>query len=67
VFVYPFYEYIPNLDISQYMIPSSEWLKAAVRQYHSSKHATKAPHVQGVVIILQVNKQLRPLEVPMYN
>jgi len=33
--------------------------------YHASKHATQAPHVKRVVIILQINQQLRALEVPV--
>jgi hypothetical protein len=35
-----------------------------VGKYHPSKHAAQTPHVQRVIIILQVNKKLRPLEVP---
>lgn len=31
--------------------------------HHSSKHATKAPHIQGIVIVLQIDKKFRPLEV----
>lgn len=31
--------------------------------YHTSKHAAKTPHVQGIVIILQINQEFRPLEI----
>lgn len=38
-----------------------------VGKYHSSKHAAQTPHVQRVIIILQVNKKLRTLEVPEFQ
>lgn len=31
--------------------------------HHSSKHATKAPHVQRIIIILQINQQFRTFKV----
>lgn len=31
--------------------------------HHSSKHATKAPHVQRIIIILQINQQFRAFKV----
>jgi hypothetical protein len=35
--------------------------------YHPGKHAPKAPHVQRVVVILQINKKFRSLEIPELN
>lgn len=31
---------------------------------HSSKHTTQTPHIQRVVIVLQVHEKLRAFEVP---
>mmetsp|Transcript_33708 Transcript_33708/g.88635 ORF Transcript_33708/g.88635 Transcript_33708/m.88635 type:complete len:241 (+) Transcript_33708:225-947(+) len=30
---------------------------------HASKHAAQRPHVEGVIIVLQIDEELRPLEV----
>lgn len=31
--------------------------------YHPSKHASQAPHVQRIIIVLQIHKKFRALEV----
>ena len=36
-------------------------------KYQSSKHATKTPHIQTVVIVLHINKQLWTLEIARGN
>lgn len=33
-------------------------------EYHGGEHSTQRPHVQGVIVLLEVNKQLRPFEIP---
>lgn len=33
------------------------------RAYHAGKHATQAPHIQGIVVVLVVDEQLGTLEV----
>mmetsp|Transcript_10761 Transcript_10761/g.16051 ORF Transcript_10761/g.16051 Transcript_10761/m.16051 type:complete len:226 (+) Transcript_10761:492-1169(+) len=37
--------------------------KRLFTENHSSKHASQTPHIQRVIVLLQVNQQLRPLEV----
>lgn len=39
-----------------------EWWPHQI-SHHSGKHATQAPHIQGIVIILQVNKKFWTFEV----
>mmetsp|Transcript_9124 Transcript_9124/g.28278 ORF Transcript_9124/g.28278 Transcript_9124/m.28278 type:complete len:520 (-) Transcript_9124:64-1623(-) len=43
------------------VVPVEEWLLA---ENHAREHGAQRPHVQRVVVVLQVHQQLGPLEVP---
>ncbi len=32
-------------------------------EYHPCKHAPQTPHIQGIIVLLQVHQKLRPLEI----
>lgn len=36
-------------------------------EYHRRKHGTQTPHVQAVVVFLEIDQELRPLEIPRSN
>mmetsp|Transcript_24785 Transcript_24785/g.44546 ORF Transcript_24785/g.44546 Transcript_24785/m.44546 type:complete len:298 (-) Transcript_24785:194-1087(-) len=43
------------------IMPMEEWL---LPKNHPSKHTSQTPHIQGIIILLQIHQQFRPLEVP---
>mmetsp|Transcript_4296 Transcript_4296/g.9737 ORF Transcript_4296/g.9737 Transcript_4296/m.9737 type:complete len:330 (-) Transcript_4296:185-1174(-) len=43
------------------IMPVEEWL---LPKNHPGKHTSQTPHVQGIIILLQIHQQLRSLEVP---
>ena len=54
--------YLGDLDELVVVVLSvEEWL---LLEDHAGEHAAQGPHVQRVVVLLEVNQQLRALEVP---
>lgn len=35
-----------------------------MKTYHTRVHAAQTPHVQSIVVLLEIHQQLGPLEVP---
>mmetsp|Transcript_37563 Transcript_37563/g.103657 ORF Transcript_37563/g.103657 Transcript_37563/m.103657 type:complete len:272 (-) Transcript_37563:16-831(-) len=55
-------EHLDNLDELVIVVVAVK--KGLLAEDHAGKHAAERPHVECVVVVLQVDEQLRPLEVP---